>query len=84
MASGLSKDQVRKRGAIWRRVRANILAANPFCYRCGRIADTVDHIVPISKGGAQLDPANLRPACKSCNSARGNGTRQRLPTSREW
>lgn len=39
------------------------------CLRCGRsdVRLTVDHIVPISKGGANtLD--NVQPLCQSCNS----------------
>lgn len=45
------------------------------CVRCGTHEDlTVDHIVPISKGGAD-DPddiSNLQTLCKSCNSSKGN------------
>lgn len=32
---------------------------------------TVDHIVPLVEGGAQLDPANLRILCRGCNGAAG-------------
>ena len=39
-------------------------------YLCGAPdADTLDHVKPISKGGAHI-PANLRPACLSCNSSK--------------
>ncbi len=37
----------------------------------GPRAGSVDHIVPVSKGGTN-DPSNLRWACRSCNCARGN------------
>ena len=43
------------------------------CAYCGRIADHVDHIVPLAKGGLHCK-ANLAPACASCN----RGKRDRL------
>lgn len=47
----------------WRQLRARILAASTVCHICGQPgADAVDHRVPISRGGAQYDPANLAPA----------------------
>ena len=36
------------------------------------LAFTLDHEVPLSKGGDLLDPANARSAHRRCNSARGN------------
>ncbi len=46
------------------------------CYLCGCDWDTlsapdrtVDHVIPLSQGGTNW-PANLRPACKSCNSGK--------------
>jgi 5-methylcytosine-specific restriction endonuclease McrA len=37
-------------------------------------ADTVDHVVARADGGALYDPANLRAACRRCNS--GGGARR--------
>lgn len=34
---------------------------------------TVDHIVPLSMGGAVDNPANCRPAHRRCNNLRGTG-----------
>lgn len=38
---------------------------------CVKVATEVDHIRPLSEGGAFLDPANLRAACRKCNRAAG-------------
>jgi 5-methylcytosine-specific restriction endonuclease McrA len=47
----------------WRELRAAILQASTTCWICGNPgADTIDHIIPRSQGGAIWDPANLRPA----------------------
>lgn len=64
--------------AAWRRVRAAVLAEQPICQMCWRArADTVDHIVPLAKGGALLDRTNLRSACGPCNYRAG----QRITTA---
>jgi hypothetical protein len=59
----------------WRRVRLTILARDGYLCQiiapgCTRAATQVDHIVPVSKGGSILDPANLRAACARCNRGR--------------
>jgi 5-methylcytosine-specific restriction endonuclease McrA len=36
------------------------------CSYCGGPFEEVDHAIPLSRGGSNW-PANLRPACKSCN-----------------
>lgn len=42
------------------------------CAYCGSSRTvTADHVVPISRGGTNF-PANIRPACKSCNSSKGS------------
>ncbi|GMV27712.1 MAG: HNH endonuclease [Phycisphaerae bacterium] len=56
------------------RLRAATLDAyGTVCHLCGRPgADSADHLIPRALGGPDtLD--NLRPAHKSCNSARGTG-----------
>jgi 5-methylcytosine-specific restriction endonuclease McrA len=45
-----------------------IIRRDPCAY-CGGLADTVDHIVPISAGGRN-HWSNLAPACRSCNSGK--------------
>jgi 5-methylcytosine-specific restriction endonuclease McrA len=39
------------------------------CAYCGDPATTIDHVVPISKGGAH-SKENVVPACKPCNSSK--------------
>ncbi len=55
--------------------------AKEVCYYCGRSTSckelTMDHIVPISRGGKSTK-SNLVPACKECN----NKKKQLLPM--EW
>jgi 5-methylcytosine-specific restriction endonuclease McrA len=69
-----------RQGRPWRRARAQVLARSRLCWICGHDAsDSVDHVTPLSAGGAPLDPDNLRPAhhqpcptCgRRCNQARG-------------
>lgn len=40
------------------------------CWMCGKPYSALDHVKPLSKGGKDC-PANLRPACKPCNSRKG-------------
>lgn len=48
-------------------------AFNNSCVYCGSTEGTLekDHIVPISKGGTDFI-SNVVPACRSCNSSKGN------------
>lgn len=41
------------------------------CWMCGKTANSMDHVIPLSKNGT-FWPANLRPACRSCNASKGN------------
>jgi 5-methylcytosine-specific restriction endonuclease McrA len=51
----------------WKKIRRRILARDGFvCQWCGLEADTVDHIVPVAKGGTDHDE-NLVAACRRCN-----------------
>ena len=40
------------------------------CAYCPAQADTIDHIIPLAKGGTH-DWFNLAPACRSCNAKKG-------------
>ncbi|MGN2640739.1 HNH endonuclease [Nocardia takedensis] len=59
----------------WRTTRAAYLFGYPQCEcvwiddhgqrrRCGRLADEVDHIIPVSRGGDRYDPDNLQSLCE--------------------
>ena len=56
------------RSPAWRRLRAAHLAANPWCVDCGARGIDVDHVTPISAGGARLDRTNLATRCHACHS----------------
>lgn len=67
------------------------------CWLCGHnigyeldarhpLSFTLDHEVPLSKGGSLLDRANARPAHRRCNSSRGARMTTQRPqrASRRW
>lgn len=41
------------------------------CVYCGDEADSVDHVIPVSRGGPDA-LRNLAPACRPCNASKGN------------
>lgn len=47
----------------WRRIRARYLRRYPDCVVCGRLAEEVDHIVPLAAGGTH-EEGNLQALCK--------------------
>ena len=70
----------------WPKLRLRILERDNYDCQirspaCTKKATQVDHIVPVRKGGARYDPANLRAACRPCNAA---WHRHGLPPSRHW
>lgn len=64
----------RKRGAEGHhtlvQLRDRIAFYGGLCWMCGSEADTIDHVIPLAKRGTEW-PANLRPACRQCNSRKG-------------
>lgn len=52
--------------AKWANTRRHVLHQQPLCV-CGRIATDVDHVVPMSEGGAAFDLANLQSLCHACH-----------------
>jgi len=67
------RKSANRRGLVpvpaWWRDSAFERFAGQCAYGCGRAADALDHITPVAKGGLS-EPANLVPACKSCNSSK--------------
>ena len=78
-------------------LRRQVFAEETHCWLCGRWVDqslpartpqsrTVDHIIPVSAGGAPYDRGNARLAHWSCNSRRGARVREPevVGASRRW
>jgi len=56
--------------AYYQRVRSEVLQRDYFtCHYCGQEANTVDHLIPISKGGTD-EATNMVAACIKCNSGK--------------
>ena len=60
----------------YKAVRLQVLSRdNHTCFYCNAEADTVDHIVPVSRSqdkSEAFNPNNLIACCRRCNSSRGN------------
>lgn len=54
------------RGVSAAELRTVIAAHNGNCAYCGAVADTIDHRIPLSRGGKH-EPENIVPACRTCN-----------------
>jgi len=53
----------------YKKLREKILAMDNACYYCGQEANTIDHLIPISKGGISSED-NMIAACHRCNSGK--------------
>jgi 5-methylcytosine-specific restriction endonuclease McrA len=86
-----------RNGRPYRRLVAEQKAKGLPCARCGYPIDpelnakhplsfTLDHAVPLAKGGSLLDPANARSMHRRCNSAKGARTAPApsKATQRRW
>ena len=70
-------------GAMWRKCRAMQLAREPVCRLChadGVLASAteVDHIKPLTNGGAHYDHANLQSLCHPCHAKKTWGDQRSL------
>ena len=74
-------------GTAWWKVQAQVYAEETHCWWCGQWVDqsldgrthpmgrTVDHVLELWQGGAEVDRSNCRLAHRRCNSAKSNRTR---------
>lgn len=67
-----SRSDERGYDSAWQRARARYLKRHPLCERCAEkdkavMASMVHHIIPISEGGARLDPRNFKALCRDCH-----------------
>lgn len=69
-------------------MRLEILRRDNFqCVKCGgKLRLQVDHIVPLSKGGAEFDSANLQTLDSSCHAkkTRADNGNELSPAREEW
>jgi 5-methylcytosine-specific restriction endonuclease McrA len=84
----------RRKTTAYYKARKVVLLPDPlFCELCGYLIDkrlrypepgsaSVDHIIPLSRGGDPADRSNMRPAHLGCNSRRGSGRYE--PFSDDW
>ena len=81
----------------FRQMRARLLAHSDVCIMCGHSgSQAADHVIPVARGGARLDPDNLAPihgtdgcpTCgRKCNNDKGDkllSEVKRLITSVDW
>ena len=60
----------RYNSTYYQRVRLEVLQRDyKTCHYCGQEANTVDHLIPISKGGTD-EATNMVACCSTCNSSK--------------
>lgn len=67
--------RARKAGAAGKataeQIAARVAYYGGLCWMCRAPWQHIDHVKPVARGGSNW-PSNLRPACASCNSAKGD------------
>ena len=53
------------------------------CLACGAPADTIDHVIPLRRGGSH-GVGNLAPMCRTCNSSKGAKTITEWRKANDW
>ena len=72
----------RQRTPQYNQARKQLLAHNPTCHWCGQPATEADHLIEHDAGGTDTID-NLVPACKPCNSRRGQKYKQTRDAQRQ-
>lgn len=83
----MSRHHVHLPARRWTRVRRAVLDRDGWrCRRCGRAGRMeVDHVIPLDRGGAPWDPANLQTLCRSCHIRKTANENERPDPARdEW
>ena len=64
-----SKHFAKLNRKAWAQLRLRIFEHDGWrCRKCGKAGRLeCDHIVPLAKGGAEYDPANLQSLCSDCH-----------------
>lgn len=57
--------------------------ASACCVACGLPADSLDHVIPLSRGGSH-GVGNLAPMCRTCNSSKGAKTISEWRKANDW
>jgi 5-methylcytosine-specific restriction protein A len=69
--------------ADWTKTRARILARDGHrCAMCGSRATDVDHIVPVSQGGSEVD-SNLQSLCRTHHASKTGREARAMRPSRK-
>jgi 5-methylcytosine-specific restriction endonuclease McrA len=66
--------------SAWKKLRAAQLRIEPLCRKCREIgklveATVVDHVIPVTAGGAELELSNLQSLCVEHHNAKTNSER---------
>lgn len=81
----MSRHHARLPSRRWELVRRAVFERDGWrCVLCGGAGRLeADHVVPLARGGAPFDMANLQTLCRTCNIAKDRAENSREPTAAE-
>ena len=82
----MSKHHARLNRTRWQRARQDALTwAGWRCEKCGQAGKLeCDHRIPIAKGGAAYDLANVQALCRACHTEKTRMENYRVLGRAEW